>query len=257
MRAFAERAYFAASLAFGRLLRSARYATTQIVHEGGERFVRKRRSFHAPLLIVLSGPLTRALDTGVRVLPQREWAEREHSLHASLRGTSIRVEDDGSLVLPLLAGETLASLLGNRALAQSARRRALGSAVVALAELHARGVTHGDAMDENVLVDIEAGVAHWFDFETVHEPDRSLTWRRADDVRALLTTCLLRTVAERRAETLDLILDAYADEEVARALATNLTSVLRRPLPFHLGQAPLSFESTREIGRLLRARVGR
>ena len=50
-----------------------------------------------------------------------------------------------------------------------------------------------DAMAENVLVDLDAGVARWFDFETVHEASRPQIWRRADDVRALLATCLLRT----------------------------------------------------------------
>ena len=44
--------------------------------------------------------------------------------------------------------------------------------------------THADAMAENVLIDLEGGVAHWFDFETVHDTGRPLVWRRADDVRA-------------------------------------------------------------------------
>ena len=56
------------------------------------------------------------------------------------------------------------------------------------------GFTHGDAMAENVMVDLEAGVAHWFDFETIHDSRRPMAWRRADDVRALLVTCLVRTV---------------------------------------------------------------
>jgi hypothetical protein len=48
-------------------------------------------------------------------------------------------------------------------------KRAIGHAVIALAELHHLGFTHGDAMAENVTVDLEAGVARWFDFETIHE----------------------------------------------------------------------------------------
>ncbi len=82
-----------------------------------------------------------------------------------------------------------------------------------------------------------------------------MVWRRADDVRALLATCLLRTAPEKLAETLRLILDVYADEGVTRLLATSFTSVLRRPLTFHLGQAGLSFRYFREIARLLRERV--
>ena len=111
-------------------------------------------------------------------------------------------------------------------------------------------------MAENVLVDLEAGVAHWFDFETIHDTSYPMAWRRADDVRALLVTCLVQTVPERLAETLQLILDVYADEGVTCLLATSFTSVLRRPLTFHLAQAGLSLQCFRGIARLLRARVG-
>jgi hypothetical protein len=225
----------------------------------------------------MAGPLVRILDTGVRVLPRRDWEERERRIYRSLRGTSIRVDADGVLVLPLLAGHTLATLLEDPELEESVRKSAIERAVVALAEFHRLGFTHGDAMAENVLVDLaprrsspldvargdlealerskgEAGVAHWFDFETIHDSSRPMTWRRADDVRALLVTCLVRTVPEKRAETLEFILDVYADEDVTRVLATSFTSVWRRPLTFHLAQAGLSFQCFREIGRLLRER---
>jgi serine/threonine protein kinase len=200
--------------------------------------------------------LVRILDTGVRVLPQRDWEERERRIYGSLRDTSIRVNADGALVLPLLAGHTLATLLEGPALEGSRRTAAIQQAVTALAEFHRLGFTHGDAMAENVLVDLEAGVAHWFDFETVHDSSRPMAWRRADDLRALLVTSLVRTPPESHAETLDLIL-AYADEDVARALAASFASVWRRSLTFHLAQAPLSFRCFTQIGRLLRERVPR
>jgi hypothetical protein len=74
-------------------------------------------------------------------------------------------------------------------------------------------------------------------------------------VRALLATCLVRTAPEHVEATLRLILDTYADPTVDRLLATTFASALRRPLPFHLGQAALSYGSYREIARLLHARV--
>jgi len=256
VRELAERAYFVLCLALGRLLRSARYSTARIVHQDGERQVRKHRLFYAPLLVWMGGPLARILETGVRVLPQRDWEERERRIYRSLRGTSIRVDANEVLVLPHLAGHTLATLLEDPELEESIRKRAIERAVVALAEFHRLGFTHGDAMAENVLVDVEAGVAHWFDFETIHDTSRPMAWRRADDVRALLVTCLVQTVPERLAETLQLVLDVYADEGVTRLLATSFTSVLRRPLTFHLAQAGLSFQCFREIARLLRERLG-
>jgi len=255
VRTLAARAYFALCLALGRLLRSAKYSAVRIVHQDGGRELRKRRLVYAPLLIWMGAPLARTLETGVRVLPQRDWEERERRIYRSLRGTSIRVTADGELVLPVLAGYTLATLLENQSLEESARKTAIEQAVVSLAEFHRLAFTHGDAMAENVVVDLAAGVAHWLDFETVHDSVRPMAWRRADDVRALLVTCLARTAPEKHAETLDLILGVYGDADVTRALATSVTSVWRRSLTFHLAQAPLSYQSFREISRLLRERV--
>jgi serine/threonine protein kinase len=250
-----ERAYFLLCLALGRLLRSARYSNARIIARDGDRRVRKGRTFYAPILIWLSVPVVRLLNTGVRVLPHREWEERERRIYRSLRRGSIRVDDGGTLDLPYLAGKTLATWLEDPALEPSLRQKAIEQAVVALAELHRLGVTHADAMAENVLVDLEAGAAHWLDFETVHDSSRPLAWRQADDVRALLVTCLIRTDAEKFAETLHLILDVYPDQGVARVLSSSFSSVFRRSLAFHLAQAGLSFERYRKIARLLYGRA--
>ena len=256
MRDLAERGYFFLCSGLGRLLRAGRYSKAQIVRQDGELQVRKHRLFYAPLLVWLGGPLVRLLDTGSRVLPQRDWEERERQLYQSLRGTAILIDADGKLVLPPLAGETLATLLEDPELEESVRKRAIKLAVVALADFHAQGFTHGDAMAENVMVDLAAGVAHWFDFETLHDPSRPMAWRRADDVRALLATCLVRTSPAKFAETLRLILDVYADDGVTHLLAPSFATVLQRPLTFHLGQAGLSYACYREIARLLRERLG-
>lgn len=256
VRELAARFYFFLCLTLGRLLRSARYSRATLVEQDGERQVRKRRSFHAPLLLWLGGPLLGFLDTGVRVLPRRQWEERERLLYRSLRNTPIRVDADGTLVLPCLTGETLATLLEDPAQEEPVRKRAIELAVAALAQLHRLGLTHGDAMAENVVVDLDAGVAHWLDFETMHDPDRPMAWRRADDLRALLATSLLRTAPGKLAETLHLMVDAYANDETTRLLATSFTTTVRRPLAFHLGQAPMSFRCFRSTALLLKARVG-
>ena len=192
---------FACAWAWGGCSAPGGTRQARIVDADGELQVRKHRAFYAPLLVWMGGPLVRILDTGMRVLPQREWEERERQIYQSLHGASIRVDADGTLVLPRLAGKTLASLLEDPQLEESVRKKAIELAVVALADFHARGFTHGDAMAENVMVDLEIGVAHWFDFETVHDSRRPMTWRRADDVRALLATCLVRTAPEKFAET--------------------------------------------------------
>ena len=251
MRELVERAYFAACGIAGRLLRASRYSRTSIVRRDGEWLVRKRRLFHAPLLIWLSGPLVRMLGTGVRVLPQRAWEERERELYRAVHETEIRIDDDGTLSLPCFPGITLADLLEDPDRDASARQQAIVLGAAALAQLHARGSTHGDAMAENVLVDLDSGRSHWFDFETVHDSSRSTAWRRSDDVRAFLATSLLRTFPDEVAGTLALILNAYGDHEVTGMLAPSFASAFQRPLTFHLGQAPMSFALFREIHRLL------
>ena len=226
----------------------------EVVHEEGRHLVRKHRRFYGPLLIWMSRPLVRVLDGGVRVLQQREWEERERGIYRDVHGAAIRADAGGVLVLPLLAGQTLAALLDDPTLEELTRKKALAHAATALRDFHRLGFTHGDAMAENVLVDLAAGNARWFDFETTHEATRPLTWRRADDLRALLVTCLVRTAPERRVETLEFMLGVYGDEDVVGALATRFRSVWRRSLTLHLLQARLSFECFCEIGRLLRER---
>ncbi len=248
------RAYFYLCSAVGLLLRSGRYSQIRIVCQNGQRCVRKRRRFYAPLLVAMGNPLVRVLNTGVRVLPQREWEQQERKINWSVRGSSIRIEPRGTIVLPHLAGTTLARVLEDPEVKEPARTRAIGWAAAALADFHRLGFTHGDAMADNVLIDAEARTAHWFDFETVHDPSRPMVWRRADDLRALTATCLVRIAPEKRGAILQQILDVYQDDEVARAMASNFSSVYRRPLSFHLAQAKLSFEGFREIGQLLRAR---
>ena len=252
MTALAERTWYRCALALGRVLRSGRYSKVMIRREadGGVQ-VRKRRLLHAPVLVWLGGGLLRILDTGVRVLAQRDWEANEARHYRDLYGASVRVEGGRTLCLPHLAGATLASLLEHRTIDDPARTEAIRLAVVALAGLHARGITHGDAMAENVMVDLGTGVARWFDFETVHDPDRPVAWRRADDLRALLATSLLRTPPHEVARILDLILAHYADDDVTRLVAARFTPRPQRALVLHLGQAPLSLHAFTEIGRLL------
>lgn len=256
MRQAAERACFTLCSALGRVLRSGKYSITRNVDEDGELRVRKHRLFYAPPLLWLSGPLVRLLDTGVKILPQRDWQERERRIYQTIHASTIRIDSNGTLVLPRLRGKTLATVLEDPGLEESARKMAIQSAVVALAELHRAGFTHGDAMAENVMVEIDRGVAHWFDFETIHEASRPLLWRRTDDVRALLATCLIRTSPEKFGETLRFVLDVYGDAQVVRSLAASFSPVLRRSLPFHLAQADLSYRNYQEITRLLNHRAG-
>ena len=251
MRELAERGWFVLCLAIGALLRSAKYSTIQIVDRDGRREVRKRRIGVARALVWMGDRVFRMLDTGVRVLPLRAWHERERSLYQHLRRPPVRIDADGTLVLPFLAGETLAALLEHSQLGVADRDRAIELATRALADLHRLGFTHGDAMAENVMIDLGAGRAHWFDFETLHDPSRHHAWRRADDVRALLASCLLRTRTEDVARTLRLVLHAHRNDEITCPLIEGFAQVLRRSLAVQLGQAGLPYHTFRKLAPLL------
>ena len=254
VRELAERAYFVLCLAPAWLLRSGKYSHAHIVDA---HLVRKHRLFYAPLLIWMGGPLLRVLDAGVRVLPQHDWEARERRIYRSLYDRDIQVDADGTPLLPRLPGVTLAELLDDPAFDEPARVKAIERAVAALAAFHRRGFTHGDAMAENVMIDLDAGIARWFDFETIHETSRAIVWRRADDLRALLTTCLQRTAAAKIDDTLQHIVAAYADDDVTRQLRACFASPLQRPLIFHLAQARLSFRRFGQIDQWLRKSLER
>jgi serine/threonine protein kinase len=245
-----DRLWFAVCRFLGAVLRRARYAETQMVDEVSERVVHKQRTPFAPLLVWLSGPVVRWLDTGVRVLPQDEWEEKERLMYRTLHDVAIRVEGK-TLVLPRLPGRTLAALLEDGSVNDAARQTGIALAAEALAGLHHRGLSHGDAMAENVLVDLDGCVARWIDFETVHDDSRGFDWRKADDVRALLATSVLRTERSQRAEIVKLVLDRYGDRSILPTLGAFFTPGLKRSLIFHLGQAALSFEDYRELARAI------
>ena len=250
------RAYFESCLLLGKLLRGARYSTTRVAATGSTVEVRKRREAYAPVLVALGEPVAWALDAGVIVLPQHSWEQRERLLYERLYGQSIHVERHGTLVLPHLAGQTLAAWLEDESLDSAARIHAIQLAATALAQFHAKGFTHADAMAENVMVDLDAGVARWFDFETEHEPGRNEAWRRGDDIRALIATCVLRSQRSDFASTIDCILRSYANNSVLPHVAASFSQTTQRALAFHLGQAPVSYDTFQEVGRLLHQRLG-
>jgi hypothetical protein len=137
----------------------------------------------------LGGALSAILTTGMRVLSLREWEARERRIYGDLRYLSLPVTGNGCSSFHCSLGRR--SRRGWRPRAQQTDGiRAIELAVVGLAGLHRFGYTHGDAMAENVMIDLPAGVAHWFDFETVQDatPTSRRSWlagrRRVDGAAA-------------------------------------------------------------------------
>jgi hypothetical protein len=249
--ALASRGWFACSFLIGTALRSGRYASAEVIERNGTVVVRKERLRRAPILVWLVGVLYKLLDSGVRVLPQHEWEARERERYLSLYNLRVERNGDRVLILPRLPGVPLAQLLSERGVDSHSRSRALALATAALGAMHRTGTTHADAMASNVMIDLDSNSAQWFDFENVHEDGRSPLWCRADDVRALLSSCLALTDASLHAEVTQVIVDSYGDDEIVRLAGRVFDSVLHRPLPFHLGQAPLAYRTYLGIGRAL------
>ena len=249
MQQLVERTWFLSCQILGRVFRGSHYSRVEVVERDTVWAVRKRRVKLAPLLVWVAGGLYRMLSTGVRVLPQRAWEARERELYAALYQSEVVVEDDGTLVLPSLRGRILAQLLADPRVNGATRLRAVELAVLALAELHARGFTHADAMAENVMIDLDAQVASWFDFENAHDPSRTTDWRRADDLRALLSSCLWHTSLDGRTEIMRHVLRTYGSSEVTRIVTKQLRPVTGRARAFHLGQAPMSYREFRELSQ--------
>ena len=82
-----------------------------------------RRATEAPAVLPIHShwtrnprePWSRSWTGSRRVLPRRDWEERERDAYQRIRGAVIRRESDGALVLPCLAGEPLATLLTEQA----------------------------------------------------------------------------------------------------------------------------------------------
>ena len=110
MRELAERAYFLLCLALGRLLRSGRYrrlgSSTRTASVRCESAACSTRPFWSGWVVRWSGSWILAAGPSPAGLGGTGAPDLR-----SLYDASIRIDADGTLVLPWLAGETLATLL--------------------------------------------------------------------------------------------------------------------------------------------------
>ena len=248
--------YYHVAMAIGAAMRNAKYSIVSVEDDGATIKVRKVRAWYAPALIAAHATLMKVLNAGVRVLPNRRWAAHEQYMFARLYNMQVRTGAAGVLVVPRIEGRTLSSLLADEEVADDNRMRALALAVASLAYLHQRGFTHGDAMADNVMVSLAAGIARWFDFENMHDSKRSKTWRQADDLRALVDTVMVRCPVHLRGNALQVIIYGYPDVQVMRQMRSVNRSIWQRALPVHLGQAPLAFVDWHEVATMIEVIAG-
>ena len=131
-----------------------------------ETLVYKRRRAGGEALARLENAVLAALGEPVRIVSGASWLAREH---AAWSGRA-RLEH-GDLVVPRAPGESLTERLACLGNPPSRAARSFEAALVSLRALHARGLTHGDATTDNVVVAEDGESAVWIDFEQEHLGD--------------------------------------------------------------------------------------
>lgn len=212
--------------------------------------ITKRRLRRSASLLWLSEQIP-ALSPHVRGLKLQEWIAWEQQLWREAYGCDITILEDG-VMLPALAGVPLGVWLEKRGTTDSVKIKAIAAAFTALRNLHRLSVrwpdgtshsfSHSDAHVANVMYDVGANEARWFDFETIHDAQAGSAWRHADDLRALLYSSA-RWLTEQAWETLAATVGKNTPEgEIREALRSQAIQMRSAPHLLHLSQAPMPLE---------------
>jgi hypothetical protein len=232
----------------GRLAAAVRYNRVYRVQRDGTWYCHKQRRWLTSPLITAGNLWLSRQGAGVQILAFAEWARREEQLFATLYKLRPLIER-GAMWLPVLPGVSLHDWLAAAGQTQSDKMLAVSSACAALAELHQiqlatpNGqiglVSHGDATDRNVLFESSTCRATWCDFETQHDEDRPVAWRRADDLRALLCSTAVRCDDSELPPLVQAVVTSYPHAGIVANLHDSLDREIQRPCSYHAAQANL------------------
>lgn len=203
--------------------------------------VYKSRRTGGEALARLENAVLDSLGEPVRIVSGEAWLAREN---AAWRGLA-RFEGD-CLVVPRVPGESLTERLARLANRPAEAARSFEAALVSLHALHARGLTHGDATADNVVVSEDGESAAWIDFEQEHLGDTRAA--RDDDLCTVVLSALTR-VGEPARDALVHVLErldgthAHGHGHDRALAATRAFLALHPRLPF-LMRARLDGRST-------------
>jgi lipopolysaccharide kinase (Kdo/WaaP) family protein len=202
----------APTAALARLIDAVRVnVTTEIVRDG-HRLLLKRRRKGCSAVVACGNVFLALARSNIVMFPSvRAWQAWELHSYALLHGGARRAGAVGrdAIVIEALPGETLARRLARGGLTPAmmvAAARELGRA-------HALAWSHGDPHLGNVLYDDAADSAYLIDFETRHEPQLSVTERRADDLLVLLMDVMASDTSPRWLELARALVAAYPARE--------------------------------------------
>jgi hypothetical protein len=204
----------------------------------------KRRSLVGRLLIGPGNLYLRWLGAVSVVLPESEWHRWEQTVAAAT------IESNNVVTLKY-PGVTLANILKSTSIKVSQKVNSVTLALQSLIHLHSRTTvlfendawqfSHGDATVENVCIDRDNQVAHWFDFDMRHRQHLTTAQRHNDDLRTLLfsaAACLPPESFPDLSQRCLKIMSAKASASFRAFLKTSGSSTI-----FQLAQAPLTFQA--------------
>ncbi len=193
------------------------------------------------------------------VLSSPRWIEWESAI-AGLSGNSIRLCDDrAALELPIIEGLSLEEVLRSDVSLQI-KLQAISQAAEGLRNLHRRRITacgvsdwplsHGDATCRNVIVNHDAHVATWIDFDTRHRARLIAVTRHADDLRTLVCSCARWLDQASYPVLIEAACVGYCDADVIAEMQ-RLFRGWRYPNVFQLAQAPLEVQEFLHLRELV------
>lgn len=219
----------------------------------------KRRYRRARILVPLGNMYLRLQGAMSEVLPSQIWIEWESTIGGPT-GSSIRASDDrAALELPFIEGVSLEDVLRSDASLQI-KLQSISRAAKALRNLHRRRITacgvsdwplsHGDATCRNVIVNDEANVTTWIDFDTRHRVHLIAVCRQADDLRTLVCSCACWLDRANYPALIEAACVGYCDDEVITEMQ-RLFRGWRCPNVFQLAQAPLNVQKFLHLRKLV------
>lgn len=246
----AVRTLHRARLVLARRLAALRLHRLTVQAHHGERWLCKRRTRFAELLVRLGNLYLVAQGALSEVLVLKEWIAWELQIAESLQRDIGVAADQRGLEFPVITGCSLEELLrSNQPLAEKLRGVTLGA--TALRSLHERSIctfgdaswslSHGDATCRNVVVNLATNTAHWIDFDMRHRRGLSPVTRQADDLRALLWSSAAWLTSARSPDCVAALAAGYPDTHIW-AEVQRMMGHPTCPSVFQLSQAALSVE---------------
>lgn len=183
-----------------------------------------------------------------RILCTRDWIAWELEVAQKLNRHVRELGDRSGIEAPWIPGVSLKEFLRGTA-PRPEKRQAIHLAARALRQLHQCQVSrndvqswplsHGDAVSQNVVIDMRTSSAHWVDFDMSHGWQMPASVRHADDLRALIWSIASDLEQSDYRSAAEAARDGYADSSLFREVQ-QLTKRTACPTVFQLAQAPLS-----------------